>query len=577
MAQRVICLFLFLRNLDLRMLLMKFKSKKTFNSAIIVRIATAMILFALLFSAMQIDMHSSHVYAELVQTGDIQYVTSYLDYPGIVLYFPLIEGKGNIVFDTSGYNNHGVCFPTENVEWVPSGGVRFDGVSTSIRVNASASLQNSSKTVLIRFKWDGNVTDSEMYLYDDGWPNASSLIMYLHPETSRFYVEFITHSGNQKNLWHPIIANTTYTAIFSFNDFGYDFWLNDQKKSGSFSNSETLQTTSALTLGSDYENSRRRFSGYIYSVQIFNQYLTSEISRLLEGQNQLRVDPNSRYVICGLVSDMSGNNGLAITPIQVYLNKTIATYTDTFGTFRFAFNLPAQVGNYTYTVATSNSSDGLSTSVVVDQVKICDSGATSAAVGEEAFAWFELVSDFDGQPVVSGTVSLTGGLNATWNSDASHWEYRETRNDVGNITLRVESVFWDKYGLTFLSSSDSNVVTMEWVNPPWYTALLPWFSGIGPALFGIIGLLGILAILLRLGVIKISTEDLELSEPTDQLRTEIANLIKSSRLDNSEALFLSQTLNKLLHEEPPHEVLEFLRNSLPALVKELENNRLNEE
>ena len=223
----------------------------------------------------------------------------------------------------------------------------------------------------------------------------------------------------------------------------------------------------------------------------------------------------------------------------------------------------------------NNTVGGALTNVLVDRVTVVDSGSSTVIVGGEATAWFKLASEYDGQPIGSGIVYLTGGLNATWNADKSRWEYSEVRNEAGTISLHVESVSWAKYGITALSPSlQSSQVIMKWFNPPWYTTLLPWLSGIGLALFGIIGILVLLAVLIRVGFIRVTTE--ELSNSDEQLRKEIDDLLQSSNLDDKESYILRQFSQKLLDDSPPKEVLDFLRTSLPKLIDDFKDQSNNE-
>jgi len=442
----------------------------------------------------------------------VQYSTGFANIEGGIVNFPLLEAKGSLALDLSGFKNHGVLSFANGSQWLPGGGLYFSGTNSSLAVNASSSLQSPYKTVAVKFMWDGHNPHTELYLYDDGWSGNGSLIMYVHPVTSRLYAEFITNNGTHKTIWQPINVSTVYTAIFSFDGLNYALWVNSQVQSGSLQASGTLQTNSSITIGSDHSRIRQ-FSGNLYAVEIFNRSLTfselSTVSESLQEPSLVRFDSSSKYVIGGWVNYSNDSlSGSIMPPVRVYLNQTSVTSSDESGVFRFVLDLPQEVGNYTYVVTADNDAKAVSTFVVVDRVVVADSGSTPVMVGKEAVAWFKLVSAFDGESMVSGNVFLTGGINAVWSSTESRWEYREARNVSGNLTLKVESVVWGKYGITALSSSAvSHEVTMQWTDPPWYVALLPWVQGIGPSLFGIIGLITLIGILLRLGVLKFSTEE----------------------------------------------------------------------
>jgi len=527
--------------------------------------------------------HDSRAEFASTSSAGLYYVTSFADDPGLVLYLPLLEGQGSMALDMSGFKNNGLLYPNGNISWLANGGIHFNGVNNSVFINGSASLQNAYKTVIIKFMWDGKTSNNAMNLYDDGWANNGSMIMYVHPPTSRIYVEFITKNGAHEYLWHPIVANQVYVAIFSFDGFNYNFWLANNnwldtaENSGSFEQPQALQTNYNINIGSNFYNTGNYFSGDIYDVQIFNRALSSnEVSGLLAMlRGDSRTNPSSKYVIGGSIFRSNASFDFPLQPIQVYLNQTTVTSPDEYGVFRFAFDLPNDVGSHTYSVTINNNTGGGTlANVLVDRVTVVDSGSSTVIAGEKATAWFKLASEYDGQPIDSGIVYLTGGLNAAWNADKSRWEYSEVRNEAGTLTLHVESVSWAKYGITALSPSlQSSQVIMEWLNPPWYTVLLPWLSGIGPALFGIIGILAFLAVLIRFGFIRVSTE--ELSNSDEQLRKEIDDLLQSSNRDDKESDILRQFLQKLLDDNPPKEVLDFLKTSLPKFIEDLKDQSNN--
>jgi hypothetical protein len=511
-------------------------------------------------------------------SASVRYVTGFVSDPGMVVYYPLLEGRGSMALDVSGSGNNGMLYPNGSWEWLPQGGLHFVGANNTgdrVVLGASTGLQSANKTVVVKFMWDSKSTDSEMYLYDDGWSSNSSMTMYVHPSTSRVYVEFNTAEGVQNNLWYSIVAGTVYTAIFSFDGYSCRFWLNNQVKSFTFSGLETLQTKQGLVVGSDYAQKRRWFSGDLYAFEVLNRSISSfeapSIFGRFSGASSIRANPLSEYVVCGWVDSLGGSvfSG-PVEPVEVRLNQTAVVSSDVFGVFRFVFDLPKEVGNFTYVVSSADGLSAVSTFVVVDRVLVVDSGSTDVAPGSEAVAWFRLASEFDGAPVESSVVSLTGGLNATWNAVGSRWEYREFRSGGGSLSLRVESVVWDKYGVSALSSSSaiSHEVTMTWTVPDWYVVLLPWIKGIGPAVFGVIILVIFLIVLLRFKIIRVTNEQSPTS--AEILRKDLLRLIDSSGLEVRDAIVLKHVLNKLLDESSSQEILDFLRESYSALIKGFE-------
>jgi len=488
----------------------------------------------------------------------VNILSGFVDDSSTVVYFPLLENSGSFAIDLSGLSNHGTLHFANGVDWLHSGGLHFDGANNSLTINASESLKDNCKSVAIKFMWDGQSPDTELYLYDDGWANNGALIMYVHPATSRLYIEFMTLSGVHKTIWQPISLNTVYTAIFSFDGLTYTLWLNDKETSGSLQSSGTLQSRN-IFIGSNYEKRRCYFSGDIYAVEIFNRYLnTSDLSILSRTfPEPSRVNPLTKYVLGGWVN---GSN------VQVYLNQTNSVWSDSSGVFRFVVDLPENVGNYTYVVTVSGNTVGAYKSIIVDRVLVSDCGSSSAAPGKEAVAWFKLVSEFDNEPMASGNVSLTDGLKAVWNVTESRWEYRKTQSVAGNLSLTVVSVVWDKYGLTTLSEKGDSHVLMTWNEIPiaWYIALLPWVRGVGPMLFGVAGVIVLLVLCVRLGFLKTEYD----SSSAHCIRAEINELLESPDPNKKELIL--QLINRLLEENTSPELLKDLSNLLNQ-VREKKN------
>lgn len=504
---------------------------------------------------------------------EVSYAKGYQNDPSLALYLPLLEGKGSIAFDISGSKNHGMLQQNETAVWLTNGGLYFDGEDDSIIINASMSLQNARKTVIVEFKWDGKGKDSELYLYDDGWAYNGSMIIFVHPATSRLYAEFKTESGIHKSLWHAILPNKVYTAIFRFDGLNYYIWLNAKEKSGSFIEVEELGVNHNVGIGSNYIRTHRWFSGNIYTVQVFNRSLSSnEIARLyVSFQETPRVDPESKYVIGGWVARHDNLSLISeLENILVHLNLTYVTSLDDYGVYRFIFDLPLEAGNYTYEVTVENMARGEEAyaSVVVDQVVVSEFGSTNVWTGQKAIAWFKLKSEFDGQLVELGIVNLTGGLTTAWNPDELRWEYGVTRNEESSLSIFVESIIWDKYGITALHGDTHNkVTTIHWQQPPWYTTLVRWLSGVGPATWGVVIILIILVAFVRLGIIDVETD--KPPEPIAQLRQQVDSLLQPLSKKDRRFTLLRQFFHRLLDKNPPPEVLIFIRDYLPDIVKHL--------
>ena len=132
---------------------------------------------------------------------------------------------------------------------------------------------------------------------------------------------------------------------------------NKEETTGSFQDSERLQTKNFVIIGSDYSKKNRAFSGDIFAVQIFNQGVSSSEASRLFGviQGTSRVNPLSKYVISGFVDYSDDYFVFPREPVHLSLNQSVVTTSDDYGVFRFVLDLPQEVGNYTYVVTVENS------------------------------------------------------------------------------------------------------------------------------------------------------------------------------------------------------------------------------
>jgi len=186
------------------------------------------------------------------------------------------------------------------------------------------------------------------------------------------------------------------------------------------------------------------------------------------------------------------------------------------------------VGDYVYGLTAENMLEGgeAHVSVVVDRITVSECGGSSFYTGQEGVAWYRLRSEFDGQPVTIGAVTLSDGGKAVWNPGASRWEYIVSSDEEGTLTLIVESVIWSKYGVSSLTPETMyKEAVIQWVQPPFYYPLVmlvqqmyTFFLWIPPLAWVIIGIVFVFALLMKLGIIEvvIETEEKPAEEPPQE-------------------------------------------------------------
>lgn len=193
--------------------------------------------------------------------------------------------------------------------------------------------------------------------------------------------------------------------------------------------------------------------------------------------------------------------------------------------------------------------------MVIGRIVVSEYGSDDILTEQEGVALFQLKGEFDGQPVTNGIVTLSYGGHAIWNPETSRWEYRETSDDEGNITLTVESVFLSKFGLTTLHpDAEHKHVTIRWKQPPWYypfvTPAIQTYKFVlaFPLLaWGTIGTGVIFVALIKLEVLKIKIE--KPSEPAEELNEKIDRFLKPLINNNNQYLLFQHFLYQLLKED----------------------------
>jgi len=101
---------------------------------------------------------------------------------------------------------------------------------------------------------------------------------------------------------------------------------------------------------------------------------------------------------------------------------------------------------------------------VWDNLVVSSKGVTGNHVNVNVYEqyYFTLRSEYDGTSVQSGTVVLNGSLSASWISSRSRWEYNTTKSSAQAQALYVDSINWDVYNITSLSSQVANYTSIIW-------------------------------------------------------------------------------------------------------------------
>lgn len=432
----------------------------------------------------------------------------------LALYLPFCEESGDLAFDCSGNGNDAVL---ESAMWLADGGLHFDGYDDYVEVSDDPSLRSESATWSCWFKLDDLTLSNRFLLWKNQGGHHSSDIQ-IKQDNDQISVIFDMGGEYSQLSAVSLTADKWYNLVVVWdkaNDF-FGLYINGILVDSNCYPGGTTDNMWNFKIGGN-GIANQSINGIVKGVCVYaNALSASEVTYLYTVESEVpRVNPSSKYIVGGWVS--RNNDSIPIfqqLDVQIHLNATLATQLSSNGTYKFVFNVPEEVGNYTYELTIDNSVYDTAISVVVDRVTVSESGGDDVFTGEKGLIWFMLESDFDGQAVVDGSVTLSNGHNAIWNPALSRWEYTEMFDGEGSSSLTVMSVFWNKYCLSALNSNvEQNEAIITWKKLTWYDSLVvlvqqlvAFIFTISPLVWGIIGTLLILVVLLKFGILTLELD-----------------------------------------------------------------------
>jgi hypothetical protein len=216
---------------------------------------------------------------------------------GLLGYYPLDEGAGNIAYDKSGTGHDGTL--NNNVTWISPGykgsGINIDGSANS-RIelgtwNPAEGTGKLSLTMWIRWAGGGG-TYQGLIGKRDTWPDTTMFQFQVRPENGgTFRLETGTYAiVSPDNTMNPLAQTWAHVAA-TFNGTTARLYLNGEEiMSGGFA-LNTAGETSDMGIGcvtgggTGYSGNGEVFSGDIDEVRIYNRALSdTEILATMEGE-----------------------------------------------------------------------------------------------------------------------------------------------------------------------------------------------------------------------------------------------------------------------------------------------------
>lgn len=163
-----------------------------------------------------------------------------------------------------------------------------------------------------------------------------------------------------------------------------------------------------------------------------------------------------------------------ITSSSLTINNTSASWNNTGQYWYISYNLPS-VGRRNFVVDSVNwdafgitALDGgvasNSTYIIWDKLVVSYAGSYKKRINVNSYGkpMFSVRSEYDGSPIVSGTLTINGE-HAEYNSTGHYWYVLYLSTSVGLNKFYVDSIRWDTYNITALNSGmTANTTSIIW-------------------------------------------------------------------------------------------------------------------
>ena len=201
---------------------------------------------------------------------------------GLVGYYPLDEGAGNIAHDMSG-NGHDGTLPNSGVTWITSavinGGINFDGTASSnVKLGTWNPAEGTGQLSLaLWINWaQSGILDQGLISKRDDW-SADGMMFGLRVRNSNNIIRF-HHAGgavldSPANVLTPLIREWAHVGV-TFDGATARIYLNGQEvAAGAFFLAN--KTTAEMRIGA-YSSNSQTFNGDMDEVRIYNRALTQD-------------------------------------------------------------------------------------------------------------------------------------------------------------------------------------------------------------------------------------------------------------------------------------------------------------
>jgi len=221
----------------------------------------------------------------------VKVTEEYYGYDGLVGYWKLDEGSGNVAADSSGHNNNGVL--ENGASWVAGKygfAVGFDGIDDRVNIPDSPSLRLQTFTleawiylterpyeqaaphaaIINKLHWRGGSSYNGYKLqFENPTSINDDLVVSIgNGGAQTFLIHYNSINDLTLNMWHQIVGTYDGTTACIYID-------GVLKKLSNVGNHAISNDEGPLLLGNEYYASGCQFDGLIDTAMIYNRSLTS--------------------------------------------------------------------------------------------------------------------------------------------------------------------------------------------------------------------------------------------------------------------------------------------------------------
>jgi len=207
-----------------------------------------------------------------------------------VLVLPLNEGSGDIVYDRSGYNNHGTCYNTQWIKKWRDWLLYFNGENAYVNRPTVSGLNRSALTFAF---WSKQLGTKDFFMHPLGLFGGHRATIYVAPNTFRYCYKFESIDGVKYEGVITTLDSEWHFIAVTFNGEQIKCYIDGVLE-------KTIDAVGSITggdeslfignTGTGSSPARNWFYGFIADVLVLRKVLSDEqiafLSSLFRGEKR---------------------------------------------------------------------------------------------------------------------------------------------------------------------------------------------------------------------------------------------------------------------------------------------------